>query len=563
MSGRHAHADAGSGSGSGWHRVHRATPLLRAWTALLALAAAVAVNVQASAYVALWGLLHGGPWWILPAALGAVVVLCALIWLVSGIWWRATGYRITDEEVELRRGVLNRQLRTARFDRVQAVDVAEPLIPRLFGLASVKVETAGGTDSHIDILYLPRAVAEALRRDLLARVRGGSIADVPSRPSGGSRTDGRVAGAGAGTAGADGAGTNAASGAWGSEGSGVGSVSAGAADSWGDAGTDAAPGAWGESSAEDGAGAADAPAGWAGQGSGAPVASAGPVDEDRLRGLVEEIPARRALGAAALSANTVVGVVAAVLLIATPIANATVIGVLLAVVPSVWRVLNTSWLFTAKIDDADRVLHLNYGLTERRRQAVPLDRVHAVKVSQTPLWRLVGWWQVQVSVAGYGGPLNSKTESTTTVLPVGSRETALAVFAEITGMDPGEIERVATPEGRGAAQFTSPAIARWVSPVDRRQQGVTLAEDRVITHHGRVGRTVETIETSHIQELSLTQGPIQRLLGLATVRLDLVPGPVYMKGRDLAHEDAEALVEKLRDRRLPALTGAGQPGRRI
>ncbi|APT88345.1 hypothetical protein CFRA_02590 [Corynebacterium frankenforstense DSM 45800] len=532
MSGRHAHADAGSGSGSGWHRVHRATPLLRAWTALLALAAAVAVNVQASAYVALWGLLHGGPWWILPAALGAVVVLCALIWLVSGIWWRATGYRITDEEVELRRGVLNRQLRTARFDRVQAVDVAEPLIPRLFGLASVKVETAGGTDSHIDILYLPRAVAEALRRDLLARVHGGSIADAPSHPSGDPLPGAR----GADAAGADGAGTNAAPGAWGAGSSGAGGTSAGAAD---------------------------APAGWAGQGSGAPVASAGPVDEDRLRGLVEEIPARRALGAAALSANTVVGVVAAVLLIATPIANATVIGVLLAVVPSVWRVLNTSWLFTAKIDDADRVLHLNYGLTERRRQAVPLDRVHAVKVSQTPLWRLVGWWQVQVSVAGYGGPLNSKTESTTTVLPVGSRETALAVFAEITGMDPGEIERVATPEGRGAAQFTSPAIARWVSPVDRRQQGVTLAEDRVITHHGRVGRTVETIETSHIQELSLTQGPIQRLLGLATVRLDLVPGPVYMKGRDLAHEDAEALVEKLRDRRLPALTGAGQPGRRI
>ena len=224
---------------------------------------------------------------------------------------------------------------------------------------------------------------------------------------------------------------------------------------------------------------------------------------------------------------------------------------------------STSWLFTAKIDDADRVLHLSYGLTERRRQAVPLDRVHAVKVSQTPLWRLVGWWRVQVSVAGYGGPLNSKTESTSTVLPVGSRETALAVFAEITGMAPETIERVAAPEGHGEPQFTSPAIARWVSPIDRRRQAVTLAEDRAITHHGRVGRSVETIETAHIQELSLTHGPIQRLLGLATVRLDLVPGPVYMKGRDLAHADAEALVEKLRDRRLPALTGAGQPGQQI
>src|SRR5699024_6125649 len=43
---------------------------------------------------------------------------------------------------------------------------------RIFGLASVRVETAGGTSSVIEIAYLKKAEAENLRFEVLAHVDG-------------------------------------------------------------------------------------------------------------------------------------------------------------------------------------------------------------------------------------------------------------------------------------------------------------------------------------------------------------------------------------------------------
>ena len=59
------------------------------------------------------------------------------------------------------------------------------------------------------------------------------------------------------------------------------------------------------------------------------------------------------------------------------------------------------------------------------------------------------------------------------------------------------------------------------------------------------------VEIPHIQELTYTQGPVQRWLRLAHVRLDLVPGPVKAMVRDLEEDHARELVDKLRARNLP------------
>ena len=73
----------------------------------------------------------------------------------------------------------------------------------------------------------------------------------------------------------------------------------------------------------------------------------------------------------------------------------------------------------------------------------------------------------------------------------------------------------------------------------------------MIIHHGRIGRKVAIVAEPHIQELSLRRGPIQALLGLRSLRLDLVGGPVNMVGADLSPDDAEELLEYLRQRTLP------------
>ena len=157
-----------------FRRVHRLTPLLRLWSVILALIAAFALNVNLEAlrdiFAFITGEHRGEALRDTALALAGFVAVCAVVWLASGLWWRRMGYQLGGDELSLRRGLFSTQLRTARYDRTQAVDVVEPVIARLFRLAAVRVETAGGQSSVIEIAYLKKADAEALRGDILARV---------------------------------------------------------------------------------------------------------------------------------------------------------------------------------------------------------------------------------------------------------------------------------------------------------------------------------------------------------------------------------------------------------
>lgn len=108
-------------------------------------------------------------------------------------------------------------------------------------------------------------------------------------------------------------------------------------------------------------------------------------------------------------------------------------------------------------------------------------------------------------------------------------------------------------KAKAVSRRASPARAKWVSPLDYRQQTVALTGDYVIVRNGRLNRRVKAIHASHIQELTYRRGPISQALGLATVDLDLVQGPVRMAARNLTLADATALLARLRSRQLPGL----------
>lgn len=447
----------------GWRRVHPATVLLRLWSVVLAVVGALLVNTLAQLREGTEFLAERVGWLAIVGSLAAIPVFLLLAWLATLPWWRATTFRLTDEQVELRHGIVRRALRTARFDRVQAVDVVEPLIARPFRLASVRIETAGGGDSAVGIEFLPVRRAEALREEILA-----TAASAPRTPT------------------------------------------------------------------ED------------------------PPDGNEL---IPEIPLGRYLAAAILDPAAIGAIVLAVAAVLFPPAAAGILPPLVAALPWVYGVLNRSWRYRATLGDG--ALSMGYGLTERRRQTVPLDRIHAVEVRQPVLWRLVGWWSVRVDVAGYR---EKQGDTSTIVLPVGTLEDALRVFAAIGPLSRREIDASARPEGRTAADFVSPESAFFVSPLDLRRQGVTLVGDgrseprAVVTHRGRLGRAVAAIDPAHIQELTVRRGPVQRALGVATVVLDLVPGPVGMAGRDLEPAEADRLLAVLRRRRLPPLETTAAPG---
>src|SRR5690606_21914384 len=139
--------DAPATEDLGWPRVHPVTPLVRGWTVIAVLLVVVGQQTL-NGLPEGENLLEGDRWWMI--LLGILAV--GLVGLgYSALAWRLTSYAVDDESVHLRTGVLFRQQRRARLDRLQAVDVVQPLLARFFGLAELKLEVAGGADSGVKL----------------------------------------------------------------------------------------------------------------------------------------------------------------------------------------------------------------------------------------------------------------------------------------------------------------------------------------------------------------------------------------------------------------------------
>src|SRR4051812_48580159 len=82
--------------------------------------------------------------------------------------WLRTTYWIAGEELRIDTGVVARQSRRIRIDRLQGVDILQPLVARFFGLAELRFDVAGG-DHEGRLAFLPRREAEQLRALLLIR----------------------------------------------------------------------------------------------------------------------------------------------------------------------------------------------------------------------------------------------------------------------------------------------------------------------------------------------------------------------------------------------------------
>ena len=114
-------------------------------------------------------LLSAGARVIVPLLLAALVVGVP----AAVLSWRRFSYHVVRGRLELRSGVLSRSVRTVPVERVRGVDVSQPFLHRLLGLARVEVEAAAG-DSKSAELSLPAvslAEAERLRDVLLGAAR--------------------------------------------------------------------------------------------------------------------------------------------------------------------------------------------------------------------------------------------------------------------------------------------------------------------------------------------------------------------------------------------------------
>ncbi|MEO8528030.1 MAG: PH domain-containing protein [Pseudolysinimonas sp.] len=104
------------------------------------------------------------PWWLIAPA--AVLIIGIVIAAFIPRRVRSIGYRLRDDDLVFRRGIMFLRVVAVPYGRMQLVDINRGPIARGFGLSELKLVTAAAA-SHITIPGLPEADAEHLRDRLV------------------------------------------------------------------------------------------------------------------------------------------------------------------------------------------------------------------------------------------------------------------------------------------------------------------------------------------------------------------------------------------------------------
>ena len=105
---------------------------------------------------------------------GALVVVSALMLAWPFVVVPRMGYVVRDKDIVYRSGVLWRSVTAVPFNRIQHVETSSSPLDRRFGLATLKLFTAGGAGGDLKIDGLAAGQAEQMRALVLEKT-GASI----------------------------------------------------------------------------------------------------------------------------------------------------------------------------------------------------------------------------------------------------------------------------------------------------------------------------------------------------------------------------------------------------
>jgi putative membrane protein len=481
-----------------WHRLHPASPLLRGGIFVFAMLGFVIANLRERVVDVVFGIprdsadpldeiyQRGAVGWALLIAAAVLIVII----VGFSLSWRMHTFRVTDESVEVRSGILFRSHRQARLDRIQGVNIVRPLIPRLFGAAKLEVSVAG-QDANVQLSYLGSALADGLRRDIL-QLAGGAR---QPRPAAGGESVAVPAGA--------------------------------------DTSLAPAHGPLGSEPATDG-GRRHALNDYASARVGEFLAPELDPDAAPPESVVR-IPLLRLIGSIVFSGFTVFLLVGIVALIVSVIIGGSE-WLLIAIFPGliasigyyVSRFTKSLRYSIAGTRDGVRV---GFGLLTTSNETLPPGRIHAIGVTQPLAWRPFGWWQISINKAGHSTNDGAAGQAATTVLPVGSLADVEKVLELILPGFAIDEQRALIREGltsRGGTDGfrNAPRRAAWLRPFSWRRTGYAVSAGAALLRRGVLSRELVLVPLARLQSMGINQGPVRRRLRLASARLHTVTGPV-------------------------------------
>ncbi len=367
---------------------------------------------------------------VVAAGVGLLVLLGVVVAGFAYLSWsRLTFYFDDSGDLRVDSGVLTKKQRRLALSRLQAVDVNQPLLARVVGMAEVKVEVAGAGDSRVTLQYLTLARAQAFRNEVLARAAG-LRPDVSTAP----------------------------------------------------------------------------------------------------QNVIVTVPTGDLLLSLLLSSTTLVGVIATAGIVAIAVLSEGAVGLLALLITGGVPIFAAFGQFVRffgfTVAESPDGLRLRSGLTSTQAQTVPPGRVHAIEYEQPLLWRRKDWVRVQITIAGAAGSQDGQQQGTTgTLLPVAPRPVAESV-----------VDRVLPGLGTLDYDWTpAPARVRVRAPWQWRNLATAASDTAFAARRGRIVRRVAVVPHARTQSVHLTQGPWQRRLDVASLRVDVAPGPVTVLG---LHQDA-------------------------
>lgn len=128
----------------------------------------------AGGIVAIGVALRDSPW--LVAGAGGLLAISGLIALLK---WRNFTYRIDGDALVIEQGLLSRSRRAIPLERIQDVSIEQKLLARLLRVVTVKIETGGGGADEGSLDSVGLAEAKRLRETLRGEARAASPASYP------------------------------------------------------------------------------------------------------------------------------------------------------------------------------------------------------------------------------------------------------------------------------------------------------------------------------------------------------------------------------------------------
>lgn len=504
-----------------WRALHPLTPISQTWSVLAALLGLLTWQTydelsQLFSAEIIWGPGYLG-YSMFTVVLFAFLTGSLLVALLVGIYsyfaWRKMRYAITPEAVYFKEGIISRSQRSAKLNRIQAVNITHPFFGRIFGLGRIDIEVAGGAGSNLQFGLLKTSELEAVRLEILHYLRLAKNGET----------------------------TVAATDALGNENRPTTALLSGETNATVPA----------EMSTEIPViyGLKDA------------------VTNAEIEGnLIFSVPVGRLL----LSQTVNIGIIFSLLAGIGSVASSLVLyfvleggfGALLGagsfafvIFSAVFNTFASNFNFRAYL--AEDGIRIRAGLLETRSQTIAPHRIHAVHVEQPFFWRFFDWYRVRITQAAFQDANTSSDKADVNILlPVGTRADMLRavwmIYPDLGVAEPLQTLRVGIEgTGDGNGFINNPKRARIFNWITYNRNAHCLTEKVLLVRSGRITRHLTINSFSRLQSMYLAQGPVARWKDLAVVHLSMVGGVFSSAEIELGNVDEQValrLFEELKQR---------------